>query len=73
MAGRAWSLRIYVGEVNFEGGDRDGGEREWVCDSGADYHMFGDSSKRHSIDFFRQANQRKNGCESVENGEAFER
>ena len=28
-----------MGEVNMGDGDGDGEEREWVCDSGADYHM----------------------------------
>ena len=30
--------------MNFGAGDEDGEEKEWVCDSGADYHMSGDSS-----------------------------
>ena len=33
-----------MGEINFERGDRDGDEREWVCDSGADCHMTSDAS-----------------------------
>ena len=31
-----------IGEVNMGTGDGDGEEREWVCDSGADFHMSGD-------------------------------
>ena len=33
-----------VGEVNMGSGDGDGEEKEWVCDSGADFHMTGDKS-----------------------------
>ena len=33
-----------IGEVNMGTGDGDGDEKEWVCDSGADFHMSGDRS-----------------------------
>ena len=33
---------VLVGEVNMGTGDGDGEEKEWVCDSGADFHMTGD-------------------------------
>lgn len=33
-----------MGKVNFEGGDGDEDEREWVWDSVADYYMTGDIS-----------------------------
>ena len=33
---------VLMGEVNMGEGDGDGEEREWVCDSSADYHMTGD-------------------------------
>ena len=33
---------VLMGEINMGIGDGDGEEREWVCDSGADYHMTGD-------------------------------
>ena len=35
---------IYVGEANFGGGDIDGADKEWVCDTGSDYHLSGDNS-----------------------------
>ena len=35
---------VLVGEVNMGSGDGDGDEKEWVCDSGADFHMTGDKS-----------------------------
>lgn len=35
---------ILSAEVNFGGGDGDGDDREWVCDSGANYHMSGDAT-----------------------------
>ena len=31
-----------IGEVNIGRGEEDGDGREWVCDSGADFHMSGD-------------------------------
>ena len=33
---------VLVGEINMGVGDEDGEDKEWVCDSGADYHMTGD-------------------------------
>ena len=33
---------VLMGEVSMGTGNGDGDEREWVCDSGADYHMSGD-------------------------------
>ena len=30
---------VLMGKVNMGDGDGDGEEREWVCDSGTDYHM----------------------------------
>ena len=33
-----------MGEFNFGGGVRDGDEKEWVFDGGADYHIRGDNS-----------------------------
>ena len=33
---------VLIGEVNMGVGDEDGEDKEWVCDSGADYHMTGD-------------------------------
>ena len=35
---------VLMGEVSMGTGDGDGDEREWVCDSGADYHMSGDAT-----------------------------
>ena len=35
---------VLIGEINMGIGDGDGEEKEWVCDSGADYHMSGDIS-----------------------------
>ena len=35
---------VSMADVNFGGGDIDGKEKEWVCDSGADYHIYGDRS-----------------------------
>ena len=35
---------MLVGEVNMGSGDGDGDEKEWICDSGADFHMTGDIS-----------------------------
>ena len=33
---------VLIGEINVGIGYGDGEEREWICDSGADYHMSGD-------------------------------
>ena len=33
-----------IGEISMGIGEGDGEEKEWVCDSGADYHMSGDIS-----------------------------
>lgn len=33
-----------MGEVNMGTGEGDGDDKEWVCDSGADFHMSGDAS-----------------------------
>ena len=41
---------ILMGEINFGEGDGDGDEKEWVCDSGADYHMTGDVSMFEKIE-----------------------
>ena len=38
-----------MGEVNMGTGEGDGDDKEWVCDSGADYHMYGDASLFHHI------------------------
>ena len=35
---------VLMREVNMRTGDGDGEEKEWVCDSGADFHMSGDRS-----------------------------
>ena len=45
MSGRHNGVhKVLVGEVNMGSGDGDGDEKEWVCDSGADFHMTGDKS-----------------------------
>ena len=41
---------VLVGEVHMGTGDGDGEEREWVCDSGADFHMTGDITLFESIE-----------------------
>ena len=41
---------VLVGEVHMGTGDGDGEEREWVCDSGADFHMTGDIALFESIE-----------------------
>ena len=33
---------VLVGEISMGSGEGDGEDKEWVCDSGADYHMSGD-------------------------------
>ena len=35
---------VLIGEINVGIGYGDGEEREWICDSGADYHMSGDTN-----------------------------
>ena len=35
---------VLIGEISMGIGEGDGEEKEWVCDSGADYHMSGDIS-----------------------------
>ena len=35
---------MLVGEISMGSGEGDGEAKDWVCDSGADYHMSGDSS-----------------------------
>ena len=35
---------VLVGEVHMGMGDEDGEDKEWVCDTGANYHMCGDDS-----------------------------
>ena len=39
-----------ISEVDLGRGDDDGEEREWVCDSGADFHMSGDSTLFDSLE-----------------------
>ena len=39
-----------MGEVSMGTGEGDGDEREWVCDSGADYHMSGDPTLFSSLE-----------------------
>ena len=41
---------VLMGEVSMGTGDGDGDEREWVCDSGADYHMSGDATLFDSLE-----------------------
>ena len=41
---------VLIGEISMGIGEGDGEEREWVCDSGADYHMSGDISLFDSLD-----------------------
>ena len=36
-----WHAEVMIGEVNMGVGDGDGEDKEWVCDSGADFHMIG--------------------------------
>ena len=40
--GESGYSEVLVGEVNIGTGDGDGEDKEWVCDSGADFHMIGD-------------------------------
>ena len=40
---------ILIGEISMGKGEGDGEEREWVCDSGADYHMSGDATLFDSL------------------------
>ena len=40
---------ILIGEISMGTGEGDGEEREWVCDSGADYHMSGDATLFDSL------------------------
>ena len=42
--------RPLIGEINVGIGYGDGEEREWICDSGADYHMSGDINVFDSIE-----------------------
>ena len=50
---------VMIGEVNIGRGDDDGEEREWVCDSGADFHVSGDSTvSPNSIVYFICADSR---------------
>ena len=37
-------VEVLVGEVNMGMGDKDGEDKEWVCDTGANYHTYGDDS-----------------------------
>ena len=41
---------VMIGEVNMGRGDDDGEEKEWVCDSGADFHMSGDPTLFDSLE-----------------------
>ena len=41
---------VLIGEISMGSGEGDGEEKEWVCDSGADYHMSGDSSLFDSLE-----------------------
>ena len=41
---------VLIGEVNMGIGNGDGEEREWVCDSGADFHMSGDRTLFDSLE-----------------------
>ena len=53
---------MLIGEINMGIGDGDGEEREWVCDSGANYHMLGDMNLCDFLeDIPCQADQRKGG------------
>ena len=42
--GEVGHAEVLIGEVDMGKGGDDGENREWVCDSGADYHMTGDVS-----------------------------
>ena len=42
--------KVLMEEVNMGDGDGDGEEKEWVCDSGADYHITGDITLFDSLD-----------------------
>ena len=37
--GEQGHVEVLIGEVNMGVGDEDGEDKEWVCDSGANYHM----------------------------------
>ena len=41
---------VLIGEINMGTGEGDGVEREWVCDSVADYHMSGDATLFDSLE-----------------------
>ena len=41
---------MLVGEVNMGMGDEDGEDKEWVCDTGANYHMCGYDSLFDSLE-----------------------
>ena len=41
---------VLIGGINMGTGEGDGEEREWVCDSGADYHMSGDATLFDSLE-----------------------
>ena len=41
---------VLMGEFSMGTGDGDGDKREWVCDSGADYHMSGDPTLFDSLE-----------------------
>ena len=40
---------VLIGEISMGIGEGDGEEKEWVCDSGADYHMSGDATLFDSL------------------------
>ena len=40
---------VLIGGISMGTGEGDGVEREWVCDSGADYHMSGDATLFDSL------------------------
>ena len=65
-----------MAEVNLGVGDGDGNRKEWLCDSGADYHMSGDITlfdNKHSIKLLRQTNKRESFHRSVGSSPFFYR
>ena len=40
---------VLIGEIGMGAGEGDGVEREWVCDSSADYHISGDATLFDSL------------------------
>ena len=47
--GEQGHAEVLIGEISMGSGEDDGEDRDWVCDSGADYHMSGDITLFESL------------------------